>query len=105
MKTVIHNNSTIALASTKEYSSENFEYFRLRSSLKAYFVFSSCLWQPLILFSFADYFVWLHVTERYIYIYICNTGSYATVITLYLYFDIYLIQVHIYATIILLYNT
>ena len=27
------------------------------------------LWQPLILFSFADYVVWLHVMERYIYIY------------------------------------
>ena len=58
-----------------------------------------------ILCSFADYVVRLHVTERYIYRYIYNTGSYATVITLYLYVDIYLIQVHIYATIIILYNT
>ena len=73
--------------------------------------FRGCHRQPLILFSFADYVVRLHVTERYIYIdlyiyiYIYNTGSYATVITLYLYVDIYLIQVHIYATIIILYNT
>ena len=46
----------------------------------------------LILFSFADYIVRLHVTERYIYIY--NTGSYATVITLILYVDICIIRVH-----------
>ena len=48
----------------------------------------------LILFSFADYIVRLHVTERYIYIYIYNTGSYATVITLILYVDICIIRVH-----------
>ena len=34
MKTVILNNSVIALSSTKEYSLENLEYFRLRSSPK-----------------------------------------------------------------------
>ena len=39
MKIVILNNSVIAFASTKEYSSENLEYFRLSSSPKAYFVF------------------------------------------------------------------
>ena len=39
MKIVILNNSVIALASTKEYSSENLEYFRLSSSPKAYFFF------------------------------------------------------------------
>ena len=33
-------------------------------------VFRGCHRQPLILFSFADYVVWLHVTERYIYIYL-----------------------------------
>ena len=50
--------------------------------------------QPLILFSFADYVVRLHVTERYIYIYIYNTGSYETIITLILYVDICIIRVH-----------
>ena len=44
----------------------------------------------LILFSFADYVVRLHVTERYIY----NTGSYATIITLILYVYICIIRVH-----------
>ena len=39
MRIVILNNSVIALASTKEYSSEYLQYFRLSSSSKAYFVF------------------------------------------------------------------
>ena len=30
-KTIMLNNNVIALASTKEYSSENLEYFRLKS--------------------------------------------------------------------------
>ena len=39
IRIIILNNSVIALASTKEYSSENLEYFRLSSSPKDYFVF------------------------------------------------------------------
>ena len=42
--------------------------------------FRGCHRQPLILFSFADYVVRLHVTERYIYRYI--------------YISIYIIRVH-----------
>ena len=38
MKTVMLNNNVITLASTKEYSSENLEYFRFTSSPKAYFL-------------------------------------------------------------------
>ena len=62
-----------------------------------------CFHLPITLYGFMlrkDIYI-----DIYIYIYIYNTGSYATVITLYLYVDIYLIQVHIYATIIILYNT
>ena len=33
------DSNVIALTSTKEYSEENLEYFRLRSSPKAYFLF------------------------------------------------------------------
>ena len=36
MKTIILNNSVIALASTKGYSSENLQQFRLTISPKAY---------------------------------------------------------------------
>ena len=37
--------------------------------IKVLWFIRGCHRQPLILFSFADYVVWLHVTERYVYIY------------------------------------
>ena len=50
-------------------------------------------WKPFYFFHNTIY-VWLHVTDIYIYKYIYNTGSYATIITHFIRVDICIIRVH-----------